>query len=511
VSSDGGTMPLRAHDPTAVGHYKLSARLGSGGMGTVYLGTDASGRQAAVKVLRDGHGFDLASPRRFAREIVAVAAIDSPRVATLLDADPVGERPWLATEYVPGPTLAAAVTQNGPMPADQLHSLAIGLAEGLCAVHEAGVVHRDIKPSNVMLAHDGPKIIDFGIVAGLPGTVTESGIVLGSIGFMAPELLIDTGQPTAKADIFSWALTVVFASSGRAPFGDGPLEALLHRTVNTEPDLRDLPRSLRGVIVTALRKQPRRRPTAQELLGKLLDSAVLTARPRPAGAPEPGTLATTVLRRPLPALAGLDGVSTARDTAPDEPGSAGTATVRLTETRAGRWAVSVPALKSAALLHRPRLVLAVAGVLTALAITANALVAQMAAGSPTTADARRPPLPASTPAAALKPASPGATATMAPADTGPPALVQQAIQATASQPRAPATADPDDLTTASHPSASRQPDRNTAHLAKSCGNDATAWSLPFLRDWSRPSCHTPFGFLAVSPGGGHPLAIHPRR
>jgi serine/threonine protein kinase len=450
-------------------------------MGTVYLGTDASGRQAADKVLRDGHGFDLASPRRFAREIAAVAAIDSPRVATLLDADPVGEQPWLATEYVPGPTLGAAVAQNGPMPADQLHTLATGLAEGLCAVHEAGVVHRDIKPSNVMLAHDGPKIIDFGIVAGLPGTMTESGIVLGSIGFMAPELLINTGQPTAKADVFSWALTVVFASSGRVPFGDGPLEALLHRTLNTEPDLRDLPRNLRGVIVAALRKQPRRRPTARELSAKLLDAPVRTARPQPAGAPEPGTSLTTVPLRPVPALTPLN----ADNTAPYEPASAGTTTVRLAESRAGRWAASIPAWKSAALLHRRRLVLAVAGGLAALAITANVLVAQMAAGSPTAADAGRAPLPASTPVASPKPASPGATATTTPADTGPPVRVHQAIEAAASQPRAPATVDPPDPRTAPHPSARRPPERNTTRFTRSCGNVRADWALPFLRDWCR--------------------------
>jgi hypothetical protein len=238
-------------------------------MGTVYLGTDWRGGQAAVKVLRDDHRGDQGLRRRFAREVVAVAAIDSPRVARLVDADPLAEQPWLATEYVPGRTLTDAVLADGPMSDDGLRALAVGVAQALRAIHDAGVVHRDLKPSNIMLAADGPKIIDFGIVAGLPETVTASGIVLGSLGYIAPELLVDGGRPSSKADIFAWALTLVFASTGRSPFGDGPAEALLYRTVNSRPDLRAIPASLRGLVSAALDKDPDRRPDASGILRHL--------------------------------------------------------------------------------------------------------------------------------------------------------------------------------------------------------------------------------------------------
>ncbi|WP_230205288.1 serine/threonine-protein kinase [Parafrankia elaeagni] len=278
--------PLRAGDPLVVGPYRLAARLGSGGMGVVYLGVDSGGRQGAVKVLRDEFLDDEGFRRRFTREAAAIAAIDSPRVARLLAAEPDGDPPWIATEYVHGPTLLRAVADDGPTSPDALRTLATGLAEALRAIHDADVVHRDLKPSNVILAGDGPKVIDFGIAAGLPGTMTASGVVLGSVGYMAPELISGDVRPGPAADVYCWALTVAYAASGRAPFGDGPLQALVLRTVRGDADIDGVPPDLRPAVTTALRTSPERRPDAAALLrwlasGTAPDGLDLAADPDP--------------------------------------------------------------------------------------------------------------------------------------------------------------------------------------------------------------------------------------
>ncbi|CAJ65131.1 putative Serine/threonine protein kinase [Frankia alni ACN14a] len=260
-----------------MGPYRLMGRLGSGGMGIVYLGVDDAGTRAAVKVMREEHTADTAFRHRFHREAAAVAAIDSPRVARLLAADVDGDQPWIATEYVAGPTLYSSVASGGPLSGEALWEVARGLAEALCAIHDADVVHRDLKPGNVMLAADGPKVIDFGIVAGLPGMMTASGVVMGSIGYLAPELLTTTRRPRPACDIFSWGLTVCFAASGRPPFGGGPLDALLYRTVHGEADLSGLPGPLRGVVAASLRKKPERRPDAHRVLSQIAATASAVA------------------------------------------------------------------------------------------------------------------------------------------------------------------------------------------------------------------------------------------
>ncbi len=282
---------LRPGDPPEVGPYQLVGRLGSGGMGIVYLGQDATGVRAAVKVMREEYTTDEGSRSRFHREATAVSRIDSPHIARLLAADVDGDAPWLATEYVEGPTLFSSVTADGPLTGERLWQVARGLAAALCAIHDAGVVHRDLKPGNVMLAPDGPKVIDFGIVAGPPSTMTGSGVVLGSIGYLAPELLTTTRRARPAADVFSWGLTVAFAATGQPPFGAGPLDALLYRTVYGEPELDGLPATLRGVVAATLRKKPERRPDAAKLLTQL-GAAEQAANARAAGAAATGAIAT---------------------------------------------------------------------------------------------------------------------------------------------------------------------------------------------------------------------------
>ncbi|ONH59029.1 hypothetical protein CcI49_17930 [Frankia sp. CcI49] len=278
--------PLRAGDPLVMGPYRLAARLGSGGMGVVYLGVDGRGRQGAVKVLRDEYLEDEGFRRRFTREAAAIAAIDSPRVARLLDAGPDGDQPWIATEYVHGPTLLGAVAADGPTRPETLRTLATGLAEALRAIHGTDVVHRDLKPSNVIMGADGPKVIDFGIAVGLAGAMTASGVVLGSVGYMAPELISGDSRPGPAADVFGWALTVAFAATGRAPFGDGPLQTLVLRTVHGDADIDGVPDDLRPAVTTALRTRPELRPTAEDLVSWLASGDVPAGvEPAPERAP----------------------------------------------------------------------------------------------------------------------------------------------------------------------------------------------------------------------------------
>jgi len=260
---------LHAADPRSAGPYRLLGRLGAGGMGQVYLGSSASGRRLAIKVIRPELAGDPGFRARFAREVAVARNVSGPFTAPVVDAEVQGTMPWLATEYVPGPSLAEAVGEQGPLPAASVLSLAAGLAKGLQAIHAAGVVHRDLKPSNVLLAEDGPRVIDFGICRAAEATaLTQSGTVMGSPGFMSPEQA-EGGEVGPPSDVFSLGAVLTFAATGQGPFGAGPTPALIYRVVHSTPDTSRLPRQIRPLAERCLAKNPAQRPTAGDLIAEL--------------------------------------------------------------------------------------------------------------------------------------------------------------------------------------------------------------------------------------------------
>lgn len=252
-------------------------------MGRVYLGRSPGGRQVAIKVIRTELAEDADFRARFAREVSAARKVSGIFTAPVVDADLDGPVPWLATSYIAGPSLADAVAGRGPLPAASVLRLAAGLAEGLAAIHAAGVVHRDLKPSNVLLAEDGPRLIDFGISRSLEtGALTQTGTVIGSPGFMSPEQAEgrDCGPPS---DIFSLGTVLTFAATGAGPFGEGTTVALLYRVVRSQPNTAGLPGEIRPLIEDCLAKDPRQRPTAAQLLATLSGTPPATyPRPEPA-------------------------------------------------------------------------------------------------------------------------------------------------------------------------------------------------------------------------------------
>jgi hypothetical protein len=273
---------LQPGDPSRIGPYRLVEVLGAGGMGRVYLGRSAGGRLVAVKVIRAEFAADPEFRARFRREVELARRVHGFYTALVVDADVDGEVPWLATAYVAAPSLAQAVARSGPLAAGALSSLAAGLAEGLGAIHAAGLVHRDLKPSNVLLADDGPRVIDFGISRAAEATVlTAAGEFVGSPGYTSPEQA--AGRETGPAsDIFSLGAVVCFAATGRGAFGRGSMEDLVYRIVHGAPDLDGVPAGIRPLVERCLAKAPADRPTAAEILAELAEPGL--ADPEPAGA-----------------------------------------------------------------------------------------------------------------------------------------------------------------------------------------------------------------------------------
>ena len=285
-------QPLTSDDPAAIGGYRLDARLGSGGMGRVYLAFTPAGRPVALKVVRS----DLADDRdfriRFEQEIQAARRVRGLYTAELIDADPAATPPWLVTAYVPGPSLEEVIDRDGPMPEAMVFRLVAGVAEALQAIHAAGVIHRDLKPSNVLLAQDGPRVIDFGIARALAATpMTRTGATMGSPDYLSPEQILN--RPVTPAiDVFALGTLAAFAAVGRLPFGRGHITEVAHRVVQEPPDLAGCPAGLVTLIEACLQKEPQARPAPAQIIEFCVARAALLGDPgppRPARIPVPVT------------------------------------------------------------------------------------------------------------------------------------------------------------------------------------------------------------------------------
>jgi eukaryotic-like serine/threonine-protein kinase len=264
-----GYAGLQPEDPREIGPYRLLGQLGSGGMGQVFLGMSAGGRPIAVKVIRTELATDPDFRARFRREVAAAQKVSGLFTALVVDADLDCPMPWLATAYVAGPSLTEAVRGHGPLPVRSVLALTAGLTEGLAAIHAAGVVHRDLKPSNVLLAEDGPRVIDFGISEAAEASgVAGANVLIGSPGYMSPEQVLGSDIGPAS-DIFSLGSVLTFAATGTGPFGTGSHAALMYRLVNSQADLGDVPGELRSLVASCLAKQAGDRPTARQLLAEV--------------------------------------------------------------------------------------------------------------------------------------------------------------------------------------------------------------------------------------------------
>ncbi|PNG18057.1 serine/threonine-protein kinase [Streptomyces cahuitamycinicus] len=256
--------------PEHAGHYRLESCLGSGGMGVVHLARSTSGMKLAVKVVHAQFAKDPDFRDRFRQEVAAARRVSGAFTAPVVDADPDSERPWMATLFIPGPTLSEQVKRNGPMDPAQLRRLMAGLAEALRDIHRAGVVHRDLKPSNVLLADDGPKVIDFGISRPLDSELrTETGRLIGTPPFMAPEQFRRPREVGPAADIFALGSVMVHAATGQGPFDSDSPYIVAYQVVHDEPDLTGVPDEVAPLVLRCLAKEPEERPTPDELMREL--------------------------------------------------------------------------------------------------------------------------------------------------------------------------------------------------------------------------------------------------
>ncbi|WP_328807671.1 protein kinase domain-containing protein [Nonomuraea antri] len=272
--------PLEEDDPRRLGSYDLTARLGEGGQGVVYLGRSESGEQVAVKLLHQGLLTDSDARTRFLREVDIARRVARFSTAPVLHADLAGRRPYIVSEYVPGPSLRDLVLAEGPRRGAALERLAISTAAALAAIHRAGVLHRDFKPANILMGPEGPVVIDFGIARALdsPGG-TSTGQLMGTPSYLAPEQL-GGAQVTAAADVFAWGVTMVFAASGRPAFGVDSTPAVINRILNEQPEVTGLDGTLLDLVTASLSKDPAGRPSADDLVAELTSPG---ARPATSG------------------------------------------------------------------------------------------------------------------------------------------------------------------------------------------------------------------------------------
>ncbi|MEU9504995.1 protein kinase [Micromonospora sp. NPDC048170] len=328
-------LPLEPGDPDVVGDIRLLGRIGEGGMGRVYLGATQAGRAVAVKVVKDPYSTDPAFRARFAREAAIAGRVGGVFTAPVISHDAEAVRPWLATAFVPGPNLAVAVTRHGTLPLHGVWRLAAGVAEALKAIHAAGIVHRDLKPGNVLLAADGPRVIDFGISrADGELDLTQTGVRMGTPSYMSPEQ-VRGERSTPATDVFALGSVVAFAATGRAPFRAGSTVELVYRVTQGEPDLDGITDpGLRELISRCLAKEPQLRPTPQDVITAYVDRSAAAAGQGwlPEGLevtlPQIGAALTVPVRPPgiTPTLTvtkpdGLTGGALGRDTVP-EPAAA---------------------------------------------------------------------------------------------------------------------------------------------------------------------------------------------
>lgn len=262
-------QPLQQAEPVAVGPYALVARIGSGSMGRVFLGRSPGGRPVAVKIVRPELAGQPGFRERFRREVAAAGQISGAYTAPVLDADPEADTPWMATAYIAGPSLQQAVQTHGPLRAEAVRLLGAALAEALAAIHGLGHVHRDVKPANILLAADGPRIIDFGLVRALEETaVSATGQPAGSAGYQAPEQA-EGGHAGPAADVFALGAVLAFAATGRPPFGEGHAHVLMYRAAHEPADLAGIPPGLTRIVAACLSKTAADRPAAGDLITSL--------------------------------------------------------------------------------------------------------------------------------------------------------------------------------------------------------------------------------------------------
>ncbi|MEU1348092.1 serine/threonine-protein kinase [Streptomyces sp. NPDC005795] len=274
-------QPLAADDPATIAGYRLAAKLGAGGMGKVYLSYTPGGRPVAIKVIRPEFGEDPEFRRRFAQEVQSAQRVQGLFTAPVIDADTKGAQPWLATAYVPGPSLADAVLAHGALPVEAVLLLIAGMAEALNVIHGAGIVHRDLKPSNVLLAADGPRVIDFGIAYAADATsLTGSGVTIGTPSFMAPEQAAGR-RVTPATDIFALGQVAAYAATGSPAFGEGTSHGVLYRIVHEEPDLTGVPERLTELVGRCLAKDAEARPSVAEVIALCQTANAETVLRRP--------------------------------------------------------------------------------------------------------------------------------------------------------------------------------------------------------------------------------------